>query len=76
MTSTPHPPAGDSAVATYRAEANPKDVTAQATGGAANQWVLMKDVDPSSGYETPPPPEQAPEYEGQVVVVPVVSEQS
>jgi len=76
MTSIHYPQAVDGAVATYRAETNSKDVTAQATGGPATQWVLMKDIDSASGYQTPPPPTQAPAYEGQVVVVPAVLEQS
>jgi hypothetical protein len=76
MTSSPPPLPDDKAIATYRAEAKPKDTTAQATESTSTQWVLMKDVDPSSGYQTPPPPEQAPEYEGQVVVVPAVVERA
>lgn len=71
MSSIPFPPARD-ASATYRADPKAKDVTAQATDDTTTQWVLMKDVDPASGYTTPPPPEQAPEYEGQVIVVPAI----
>ncbi len=70
------PPRADGSVATYRAEASSKGTTAQAGGGPATQWVLMKDVDSASGYQTPPAPTQAPEYEGQVVAVPAVLEQS
>jgi hypothetical protein len=76
MTSPPGPPPKEGASATYRAEAKTKDVTAQATEGAGAQWVLMKDVDLASGYETPPPPQQVPEYEGQVIIVPAVVAQS
>jgi len=75
MTSSPVPPSIGSA-ATYRAEAKPKSGTVQANTSPATQWVLMKDVDPASGYQTPPPPEQPPEYEGQIVVVPAEVEQS
>ncbi len=70
------PPVADGAAATYRAATKSMDVTAQTTGRTASQWVLMKDVDSASGYETPPPPVQAPEYDGQVVVVPASLVQS
>ena len=76
MTSSPPPIPVDGAAATYQGKSEPKDTTAQATGGVALEWMLMKDVDPSSGYQTPPPPEHAPEYEGQVVIVPAVDERS
>lgn len=76
MTSDFVVPGGESSVAKYQATAVSKDVTAQASGGPALQWILMKDVDIASGYETPPAPKQVPEYEGQVVVVPGVLGQS
>lgn len=72
MTSSDRSAGREEALATYKATKAPQDVTAQATSGPALQWVLMKDVDQASGYQTPSPPEQAPEYEGQVVVVPAV----
>ncbi len=71
MTSDCVPEGGERSVAKYQATKDSSDVRAQATSGPALQWVLMKDVDQASGYQTPSPPEQAPEYEGQVVVVPV-----
>lgn len=70
MTSSYFPPGGERSVAKYQATTDSGDVRAQATSGPALQWVLMKDVDTSSGYQTPSPPKQAPQYEGQVVVVP------
>lgn len=63
-------------LAKFRATTRATDATAQASGGAYLQWVLMKDVDKASGYQTPSPPKQAPEYEGQVVAVPAAPVQT
>ncbi len=76
MTSIPDRRVSEGSAATYRAEQTSKDVTAQASDSVGSQWVLMRDVDSASGYQTPPPPQQAPEYAGQVVIVPAVLGQS
>ncbi len=72
MTSPYIPPGSDEAYAKFQATKDSTDTTAQASDTSALQWVLMKDVDKESGYQTPSPPQQTPEYEGQVVVVPAI----
>lgn len=72
MTSPYIPPGGEAAVAKFQATKDSTGTTAQASDASALQWVLMKDVDKASGYQTPSPPQQTPEYEGQVVAVPAL----
>lgn len=76
MTSDYYPPGGEKAVAKYQATRTPVDPKAEALNGPAFQWVLMKDVDAESGYQTPSPPRHSPQYEGQIVVVPAVLEKA
>lgn len=76
MTSSWVPPGGELSTAEYRAQKKPADGTTQAVGDTELQWILMKDVDTASGYQTPSPPEKGPAYEGQVVLVPAAPSES